>query len=106
MKLMTPITERSIKKMGRLNAEKLEACCQRHKATKGKHVDIFDAYEDHIPQIAEVVKAEKNAQEIFDKIAAYDMELAYSMDMVIGSIARAYEKQGFNGGLAVASGVL
>ncbi len=71
-----------------------------------QQMDIFYAYEEKIPQIAEVARAEENVRKIFDKIAAYDTELAYSMDMVVGALARAYEKQGFHGGMAVARGVL
>lgn len=69
-------------------------------------MDIFDAYEEKIPQISEVTKAEENVRKVYDKIAAYNTELADSVDMIIGALARAYEAQGFNGGLAVAKGTL
>lgn len=67
---------------------------------------IFDSYEEQIPQIAEVTTAEENARQIYDKIAAYSTELADSVDMIIGALARAYEAQGFNGGMAAARGTL
>lgn len=67
---------------------------------------IFDAYEEKIPQIEEVDKAEENARRICDRIAAYNSELADSVDMIMGALARAYEAQGFNGGLSVAGGML
>ncbi len=67
---------------------------------------IFDFYEERIPQISEVTTAEENARKIYDKIAAYNTELADSVDTIIGALARAYEAQGFNGGLAVARGTL
>ncbi len=71
-----------------------------------ENMNIFNAYEEHIPQIAEVTKAEKNVRKIYDKIAAYDADLAFSMDMVVGALVWAYEKQGFMGGLAVARDIL
>lgn len=67
---------------------------------------IFDSCEEQIPQIAEVTTAEENARKVCDKIAAYSTELADSVDIIFGALARAYEAQGFNGGLAVARGTL
>ncbi len=106
MKTMTPITERPNKKMGRLKAKKLEAYRQRHKVTKDKYIDIFDAYEEHIPQIAEVTKAEEAVQAIYGMVAAYSQDLADDVDMAIGALGRAYEKQGFNAGMALTQGML
>lgn len=68
--------------------------------------DIFDTYEEKIPEIEEVTRAEENAQKVYDRIAAYNSELADTVDLIIGALARAYEAQGFNGGLAVARGAL
>lgn len=67
---------------------------------------IFDSYEEKIPQIAEVTTAEENFKKILDKVAAYSTELADSADMLVGVLARAYEAQGFNGGMAAARGAL
>ena len=58
---------------------------------------IFDSYEEKIPQIEEVDKAEENARKIYVRIAVYDSELADSVDMIMGTLARAYEAQGFGG---------
>ncbi len=106
METMTPFTQRSGQRADRLKAKKLRAYRQPRKVTRDEQVDIFDANEERIPQIAEVTKAEENAREIYGRIADYDAELAFSMDMVIGALARAYEKQGFNAGMAVARGAL
>lgn len=62
--------------------------------------EIFEIYEEKIPQIEEVVRAEEKAREIYERVCTYDNDLAFCMDEVIGMIARAYEAQGFNGGLA------
>ena len=67
---------------------------------------IFDSYEEKIPQIAEVTTAEEKFKKILDKVAAYSTELADSADMLVGALARAYEAQGFNGGMAAARGTL
>lgn len=67
---------------------------------------IFDIYEEQIPNIEEVTKAEEAIQKIYNKIATYNKELADNMDMVVGTFARAYEMQGFNGGLMSAKGEL
>lgn len=67
---------------------------------------IFDSYEEKITQTSEVTKVEESVRKIYDKIAAYNAELADRVDMIIGSLARAYEVQGLNGGLAVARGTL
>ncbi len=105
MKTMTPITERSVKRMGRLKAGKLEAYCQRHRGTKDTHTDIFDAHEERIPQIAEVTKAEEAMRAIYSMIAAYSQDLADDVDMAVGALGWAYEKQGFNAGIAIAKGM-
>ena len=68
--------------------------------------EIYDTYQERIPQITEVDRVEETARQIYDRVAAYNRELADSMDMVIGTLARAYEAQGFNGGLMVARGAL
>lgn len=71
-----------------------------------KSVDVYDIYQERIPQIATVDRAEENARQIYDRVAAYNRELADSMDMAMGILARAYEAQGFNGGLMAARGAL
>lgn len=67
---------------------------------------IYEAYEEKIPQIAEVTKAEEKFRQIYSQIAAHSKELADDVDMIAGMLARAYEAQGFGGGLAVARGAL
>lgn len=69
-------------------------------------MSIYDAYEERIQQITEVTTAEENFKKILDNIAAYNTELADRADMLVGALARAYEAQGFNGGLTVARGTL
>lgn len=68
--------------------------------------EIYCVYEEKIPKIAEVTKAERDFRKVYDQIAAYNTELADDVDMIAGMLARAYEAQGFNGGLSVARGAL
>lgn len=68
--------------------------------------ELFDFYEEQIPQISEVTTAEEKLREAIGRVSFYSRELADSVDTIAGMLARAYEAQGFNGGLAVARGTL
>lgn len=61
--------------------------------------EAYDAYQESIPAIAEVEAAETQAREVYEAVKAKDRELADRLDTIMGKLARAYEKQGFNGGL-------
>ena len=67
---------------------------------------IYDVYQEKIRKIQEVEKAEEIAQKAYNEILVYDRELADKVDTVMGILARAYEAQGFGGGLMVARGIL
>lgn len=60
---------------------------------------IYDAYQESIPAIAEVEAAEAQAKEAYKAVKLLDKDLADKLDTVMGTLARAYEKQGFNAGL-------
>lgn len=71
-----------------------------------KSMDVYDFYQERIPQITKVDKAEEIAKNIYDEVQKYDRELADQVDTAMGILARAYEAQGFNGGLMAARGTL
>lgn len=60
---------------------------------------IYDTQQENIPQIPEVDAAEKAISEIYKRVRGLDAGLADLLDTAHGALARAYEKQGFNGGL-------
>lgn len=68
--------------------------------------EIYDAYQEKISKIWEVDRAEEIARKVYDEILSYDRELADRVDTAMGILARAYEAQGFCGGLMVAGGSL
>lgn len=68
--------------------------------------ELYDVYQEKIEKIWEVDKAEEIARKAYDEVCAYNRELADKVDMAMGILARAYEAQGFNGGLAVAKDML
>lgn len=61
---------------------------------------LYDACQQLIPPIAKTEVAEEKASAVYKAVEAYDRELADQMDTVMGLLARAYEMQGFFGGLA------
>lgn len=68
--------------------------------------ELYDVYQEKIPQIREVDKAEEIAQRTYDEVLSYNHELTDKVDIVMGILARAYEAQGFSGGLMAARGAL
>lgn len=68
--------------------------------------EIYDAYQEKIRKIWEVDKAEEIARKAYDEVRAYDRDLADRVDEAMGILARAYEAQGFGGGMMYAEGAL
>lgn len=64
-----------------------------------KHYKLF---ENSIEELKETVKADNEVNRLLKKLKGVDSELMFTLDSAIGALARAYEKQGFNGGLAAA----
>lgn len=63
---------------------------------------FFNSIEDHIEMKPETEAAEAVTSALLAKLKEKDLDLYFELDSAIGSIARAYEKQGFAGGLAFA----
>ena len=68
--------------------------------------DYYDVYQEKIQEIPEVGRAEENARNVYNEVRKYDRDLADRVDTAMGILARAYEAQGFNGGLMAARGAL
>ena len=62
---------------------------------------VYRMFEDDIEIIGETIKAENKVNRLLRKLKAKDSELFFELDSAIGTLARAYEKQGFNGGLDI-----
>ncbi|MBP5460678.1 MAG: hypothetical protein J6Y20_00925 [Lachnospiraceae bacterium] len=60
---------------------------------------IYTEFEDFIEPLEETAEAEGEVNRLVSKLKDRDPELFFDLDCAIGALARAYEKQGFNGGL-------
>lgn len=60
---------------------------------------IYDLYERHIDDVEETDLAEEKISSILKEVQQKDRELYFELDSAIGTLSRAYEKRGFNGGL-------
>ena len=61
---------------------------------------IYRLFEDDIEVLGETTAAENEVNRLLKKLKEKDPELFFDLDSAIGTLMRAYEKQGFNGGLA------
>lgn len=66
---------------------------------------LFNSVEDYIEVQPETTAAEEAASELLLKLKDTDPDLYFELDGAIGALARAYEKQGFAGGLALSKAV-
>ncbi|KAB0577200.1 hypothetical protein EI53_01219 [Fusobacterium naviforme] len=64
--------------------------------------ELYKKHEDGIERIDETERAEESLSGLLAKLKAEDKELYFDIDSAIGALARAYEKQGFRGGLKAA----
>ncbi len=63
---------------------------------------IFDIYKNNERDIVrDVYIAESKYKPLHEKLKQLDNELAFEIDNAVGRIARAYELQGFTGGLKI-----
>ena len=69
------------------------------KAIEKAYNKYDDRNEASTPQ---TLKAEKKFSETHKKIAKLDEALAFELDVIVGELARAYEKQGFEAGYKAA----
>lgn len=60
---------------------------------------LYMMAEDNIEELPETTAAEQNISRLLDTLKEKDPELFFQMDNAIGRLARAYEKQGFVGGI-------
>ena len=60
---------------------------------------LYKAVEDDIIELSETKAAEEIVSRLLDTLKEKDPELFFQMDSAIGRLARAYEKQGFVGGI-------
>ncbi|MBQ9902489.1 MAG: hypothetical protein IJM51_08950 [Clostridia bacterium] len=67
---------------------------------------LYKAVEDDIIELSETKAAEETVSRLLDALKEKDPELFFQMDSAIGRLARAYEKQGFVGGLATSIAIL
>lgn len=67
---------------------------------------IYRMFEDDIEVLGETTVAENEVNRLLNDLKEKDPEMFFDLDSAIGALARAYEKQGFNGGLAAAKAVV
>ena len=58
---------------------------------------IYILVEDEIDELTETAEAEAALGALLSKLKETDPELFFTLDSAIGTLARAYEKQGFIG---------
>lgn len=63
-------------------------------------IRMYRLFEDDIEVLGETTVAENTVNRLLEEVKAKDSELFFDLDSAIGALTRAYEKQGFNGGLA------
>ena len=63
---------------------------------------IYNLFEDDIEELTGTIEAEASTNALLSKLKGIDPDLFFELDSAIGTLARAYEKQGFNGGLTAA----
>ena len=61
---------------------------------------VYRMFEDDIEVLGETMLAENEVNHLLNDLKEKDPELFFDLDSAIGALVRAYEKQGFNGGLA------
>lgn len=67
--------------------------------------ELYEKHEESIAKIEEVGKAEESLSAVLSKIKEINAELYFDLDSTIGTLARAYEKQGFRGGYEAARAI-
>ena len=60
---------------------------------------LYMIAEDNIEELPETTAAEETVSRLLNDLKEKDPELFFQMDSAIGRLARAYEKQGFIGGI-------
>lgn len=63
---------------------------------------IYILVEDEIEELTETSEAEAALGTLLSKLKETDPELFFTLDSAIGTLVRAYEKQGFVGGIEAA----
>ena len=63
---------------------------------------IYNLFEDDIEELTETTEAEASANALLSKLKGKDTDLFFELDIAIGTLVRAYEKQGFAGGIEAA----
>lgn len=63
---------------------------------------LFDTYKENRKPLPKVRNAEAWSMELYDRVAKIDRELADEIDEMQGTLAAAYELQGFKMGLKLA----
>lgn len=66
------------------------------------NINLYERFEDDIEELRETKEAEAKVSALLASLKGKDPELFFDLDSAIGALARAYEKQGFNGGLTAA----
>lgn len=60
---------------------------------------LYRMAEDNIEELPETTAAEETVTRLLNELKDKDPELFFQIDSAIGRLARAYEKQGFVGGI-------
>lgn len=63
---------------------------------------IYNLFENDIETLPETTAAEAAISALLTKLKDTEPDLYFELDSAIGALARAYEKQGFAGGLEAA----
>ncbi len=66
---------------------------------------IYNLFEDDIKTQPETTAAEAAITALLGKLKDADPDLYFELDSAVGALARAYEKQGFAGGIEAAKAV-
>jgi len=61
---------------------------------------IYNTFEDDIDVIEDTTAADNAVSSLLASLKEKDPELFFDLDSAIGALARAYQKQGFCGGIA------
>lgn len=62
----------------------------------------YDKYDRSGTSTPQTLQAESKFEQVYKRITELDKERAHELDSIVGELARAYEKQGFEAGYKAA----
>lgn len=67
-----------------------------------KIAKAYSKYDRSGVSTSQTLQAESKFEQIYNRIAEHDKDIALELDSIVGELARAYEKQGFEAGYKAA----